>query len=592
VIKVTLGKKARKRPASEALYIGASGDSIIHAAIRSRSMRRFEGRAILFAGAALCLALPAEGAADGLRPTPFPDAGECLVPGGDAAATEEAPPPVLVDGLGFAGIEADSGNEEARAWFAQGVRLIWAFDEAEAIRSFQQAQRLDPDCALCFFGEAWARGPTINLQPRTEELVAARAAARRAQALARNLSERDRILVEGMGIRSRDGDAFSNEPYAAFMEAAAARLPEDDVIAVMAADARMVTWGDSQQREGTLPQRLLEKVLARAPDHSGAIHFYIHLTDWIDRQALAERHADRLGRIAPAASHLVHMPSHTFYGVGRYRDAAAVNVAAVAADAAYDRRVRPPPTDYRSGLLAHNMHFAIESALIRGDGETALSVSDQFRARFLGERTDGRARILGSATWYALGLHKPVAEVLAAPDPGHALDKALRHYARGEALARRGDAAAVRAEAAAIAAIRRGTGAPSLGRGGTPLAEIFQRVLEGRAAMLAGDHRRAARFYRAAMNRQRDADFGMDPPLFWYSVRRSLAAAELAAGNARSAREQLTASLRRWPNDPLALYALSLAERRLGRTAEADRALASARAGWAGEVTEVPLSRI
>ena len=74
-------------------------------------------------------------------------------------------------------------NPEARAWFAQGVRLIWAFDEVEAIRAFQQAQRLDPTCALCHFGEAWARGPTINLQPRTDELVAARAAARRALAL-------------------------------------------------------------------------------------------------------------------------------------------------------------------------------------------------------------------------------------------------------------------------------------------------------------------------------------------------------------------------------------------------------------------------
>jgi len=556
-------------------------------------MYRLASRKIALLAAALgATALSAESAADGLRPAPFLDAGECFVPQGGTAADETAPPPVLIEGLGHAGIEPDSGNILARAWFAQGVRLIWAFDEAEAVRAFQQAQRLDPNCALCFFGEAWARGPTINLQPRTEELAAARAAAQRAVALSGRLSPHDRLLVEAMALRSRGGTAFNTRAYAEFMEAAAARFPRDDAIAVMAADARMVTWDEGPKRPGSTAQLLLERVLARSPDHSGAIHFYIHLTDWIDRQRLAEPYAERLGRIAPAASHLVHMPSHTFYGIGRYRDAAAVNVAAIAADAAYGSRVRPPPTDYRSGLLAHNMHFAIESALARGDGATALTVSDQYRERFLGERTDGRTRTLGSATWYALGLHKPVAEVLATPDPSHALDKALRHYARGEALARRGDAAAVRAEAAAIAAIRRGTGAPSLGRSGSALAEIFQHVLEGRSAMLAGDHRRAARSYRAAMNRQLAADFGMDPPLFWYSVRRSLAAAELASGNPRGARDQLAASLRRWPNDPLALYALSLAERRLGRTAEADRALASARAGWAGEVTEVPLSRI
>jgi tetratricopeptide (TPR) repeat protein len=339
-------------------------------------------------------------------------------------------------------------------------------------------------------------------------------------------------------------------------------------------------------------QQLLERVLARSPDHGGAIHYYIHLTDWIDRQDLAEPYADRLGRIAPAASHLVHMPSHTFFGVGRYRDAAQVNVAAIAADRRYERRVRPPASDYRTGLLAHDMHFAIESALGHGDGATALAVSEQFAETFLARAASARFRVLGSATWYARGLHGDPADVLAIAAPSHATEKVFRHYARGEALARSGDAAAVRAEAVAIAALRTGESAPSLGQGGTALATVMQYVLEGRSAMLAGDFRRAEGAYRRAMDAQLAARFGMDPPLFWYSVRRSLAAARLARGDARGARAQLTASLEHWPNDPLALYALSLAERRLGRTAEADAALTRARAAWAGEVTAVPLTRI
>lgn len=557
-------------------------------------MRNKAVKIILCVGAALCgAALPAEGAADALLHQPVVPDASCL-PGHEstAGAAEEARPPVLMDGLGYAGIEADSANEEARAWFAQGVRLVWAFDEAEAIRAFQEAQRLDPNCALCFFGEAWARGPTINLQPRTDELSASRAAARRAVALGANLGPRDRVLVEGMALRTGDGAAFSNRPYADFMERAAARFPEDDVISVLAADARMVTWREGRQREGSMPQRLLERVLARNPDHSGAIHFYIHLTDWIDRQSLAEPYADRLGRIAPAASHLVHMPSHTFYGVGRYRDAASANVSAIAADAAYASRVRPPSSGYRFALLAHNMHFAIESALARGDGETALDVASQYEERYLGQGAEARFRLLGSATWYALGLHEPVADVLEIAVPGNAFEKAARLYARGEAHARQGDAGAVRAEAAALAALRGGTDAPGLGRSGEALAEIFQNVLEGRAAMIAGDFHAAERAYRAAMQRQNAAGFGMDPPLFWYSVRRSLAAARLAQGDARGARAQLQASLGEWPNDPLALYALSLAERRLGRVSEADSAFQRARAGWAGDVTAVPLTRI
>lgn len=546
-------------------------------------------RSLVAAGAAF---LSAQALADATLRSPLIPGQSCLDPtdpGGSSAATQQ-PPPVLVEGLGYAGLEPDSTNAEARAWFAQGVRLIWAFDETEAVRAFQEAQRLDPSCAMCFLGEAWARGPTINLRPRTEELEASRTAARRALALSGRLSPRDRVLVEGMALRTRDGAAFSSEAYARFMERAAQRMPEDDTLAILAADARMQV--SRSMRPGSLSQRLLERVLARSPEHGGAIHFYIHLTDWTDEQHLAEPHADRLARIAPAASHLVHMPSHTFYGVGRYQDAAATNVAAVAADSAYTARARPPRSDYRFYLNRHNMHFAIESALARGDAATATEVSRQYREVYLGENAEQASRILGSATWYTQGLHGDVEAVLALPEPTAALDRVLRLYARGEALARRGDGAAVAAEAAGIAALREGTTAPELGASGAKLAEIFQHILEGRAAMLGNRPAAAETAYRRAMQAQLRADFGFDPPLFWYSARRSLAAALLARGDARGARRQLEASLRHWPNDPLALYALSQAERALGNAEAAEANLARARSIWAGDLSSLPLARI
>lgn len=549
-------------------------------------------RTILLGAALATTGLSAQQSADeATRRSPDIPSESCLEPpGAEARQASEAPPPVLIDGLGFAGLEADSANEQARAWFSQGVRLIWAFDEVEAVRSFQQAQRLDPACAMCFAGEAWARSPTLNLRPRTEELAAARTAARRARELAANTSARDRALIDGLVLRAGEGAAFQDAAYADYMEAAADRMPADDTLAIMAADARMIAADNL--RPGSKPQRLLERVLARSPDHGGAIHFYIHLTDWIDRQVLAVPYADRLGRIAPAASHLIHMPSHSYYGVGRYRDAAAVNVAAIAADRAYTTRVRPPRSDYRYYLLRHNMHFAINSALARGDGATAQDVSSQYRAEYLTGAAVQPSRLLGSAVYYSAGLHGDVDAVLALPDSEHAIEQAMRHYARGEALARRGDGAAVRAEAAAIAAVRTGTTAPSLGQGGAMLAEVAQLVLEGRAAMLEGRHAAAAKAYRKAMDAQLRARFGADPPLFWYSVRRSLAAAMLARGDHRGARRQVEASLRRWPKDPLALYLLSLAQREAGDEAASEANLARARADWAGDVTQVPLSRI
>jgi hypothetical protein len=555
-------------------------------------MRLVAGRIALLVATFGATALSAERAGDATHRTPLLSSESCSAPAdGAAARPSNGGAPVLVPGFGFAGIEADSRNARARAYFAQGVRLIYAFDEAEAVRFFRAAQLLDSDCALCFFGEAWARGPTINLQPRTEELPAARAAARRAAALARHSSPRDRALIAAMNIRTADGPAFGSTAYADYMEAAAQRMPDDDTLSIMAADSRMILVKPHMQA-GSLSQRLLERVLRRSPNHTGAIHYYIHLADWIDRRDLAESYADRLGRLAPAASHLVHMPSHTFYGLGRYRDAAAVNLAALDADRRYVSRARPPYSDYRTGLLRHDMQFAIESALARGDGATALAVSDRYRAAFLGPGASAPARLIGSATYYAQGLYGDVDAVLAMAEPANAMEKVFRHYARGEALVRRGQADAVRAEAAAIAAIRRGTDAPALGPGGTPLAAVLQSVLEGRTAMLAGNMRAAAAAYRAAMEAQLAAAWNFDPPLFWYSVRRSLAAALLGAGDAAGAREQLNASLQRWPNDALALYALALAERRLGHADEARRALSRARDAWAGDVTAVPLTRI
>lgn len=515
-----------------------------------------------------------------------------MPPAAPGVAAEKQPPPLLLPGLGYAGVEPDTQNNDAIAWFKQGVRLVWAFDEAEAIRSFQMAQQIDPGCALCFWGEAWARGPTINLRPRNEEVDAARKAASRAAELGGRLGGRDRLLVDAMLIRTKGDKGFVHEAYAARLESAALRMPQDDLVNILAADARMASQMPSAFKPGSLTQLLLERVIARNPEHGGAIHYYIHLTDWIDRSYLAVPHAERLGRIAPAASHLVHMPSHSFYGVGRYRDAAAVNVAAIAADRAFVRRVRPPASNYRTGLLAHNMHFAMNSALIRGDGGTALATADQYRAAY-GTESGFGYKLLGSATFFAAGLHGEVSDVLALPAEKSPLSNALRHYARGEAMARRGDAGGVRQEAQAIAGILASDQSAALGsKTAEALVKVTQHVLDGRAAMLAGDPKAAADAYFKGMQVQVAANFSSDPPLFWYPVRRSYAAALLAAGDPARAREHLHATLKRWPNDPLTLYALSVADRKLGSVAAADRNLARARSGWGGELLEVELWRI
>jgi tetratricopeptide (TPR) repeat protein len=201
--------------------------------------------------------------------------------------------------------------------------------------------------------------------------------------------------------------------------------------------------------------------------------------------------------------------------------------------------------------------------------------------------------VIRAATWYAAGLHAPIDEVMKIAVPEGALVKAMRLYARGEAQARAGNARAVRAEAAAISVFRAGPDSRALGSKPVEmLVEMTEHLLLGRAAMIEGRYRDAAAAYRRAMVLQESAEFGSDPPPFWYPVRRSLAAALLAGGDAAGAQRQLSASLREWPNDPLALFLIAKSAEKLGQSAAAAQGLARARSGWMGDIEAVPLARI
>ena len=235
------------------------------------------------------------------------------------------------------------------------------------------------------------------------------------------------------------------------------------------------------------------------------------------------------------------------------------------------------------------MHFATNSALARGDGGTALAVAGQFRAAYGAKPFN----LLGSAPFFAAGLHAPVADVMALPEDKSLLANVFRHYARGEAMARSGDAAGVEREAQAIGAILDGPQSATLGsKTAESLVKVSRHVLEGRAAMLAKDPAKAADAYFLGLKAQAAANFSFDPPLFWYPVRRSYGAALVAAGDYQRAREHLLVTLVRWPNDPLTLYTLSMAERGLGDEESADRNLARAKAVWKGDISKIGLARI
>lgn len=498
----------------------------------------------------------------------------CITSETEASGTEarSIKPPPMSDAFGNGAFRIDA-TAEGQRWFDYGLQLAWAFNHEEATAAFAEAMRLDPACGMCAWGHAWSLGPTINFGLEPVQLVKAREAAAKAQAMLGKGSQRDRDLAAALVARyaGKGGDMA----FAKAMDALTSKHPQDDAIWIWAGDA----WMIAGQPARAMP--ILETVLARSPGDAGAIHFYIHASEWVGSPGRAEVYADRLQGVAPGASHLIHMPSHTYYQIGRYRDAARANLDAMAVDAAWARRTQGPEDLFKLWYYGHNVSFALGGAMMAGDASAALQIGGVFRASSP-DKANPWAQMGASRAWFAYGRHGDIDELLATAEPANPLQRAMWRYARGEALSRRGDAAAVRAEAAALAAARPAIMAdPS--KAFVAFADIALEVLLGRAAMLENNPRQAARHYlRAARLQERELGESRDPPPWWYPVRRSYAAALLASGQADKALEETGKVLARWPHDPLTLVVASRAEAARGRAEDARERMRQAGREWSG----------
>jgi tetratricopeptide (TPR) repeat protein len=558
----------------------------------------------LWTGAALSVLVSLGAAAQAQAPEPVSAGPICSDPARGVATPAPDGAIRIVEGFGVGGFKADTTNPQAQALFDHGLRLAHAFNWTEARRAFQAAQKADPACAACVWGEAYVVGPTLNYDVEPKVMAEAAEIARRAGPLGRDAASTVQGLIRALQIRYAAPKAKdrskANLAYADAMSELAAAHPGNDTVATLAAEAAMLAdggWYDEDTRTlGGRSERarvLLERVLARAPDHTYAIHLYIHLTEWSDDPFRALAYADRLGKLAPAASHLVHMPSHTYYRVGRYQDAATANLQAVRIDQAYAKAANPPGGFAKLPLVGHNIHFGIGGAVMSGDEAAARELAGLMNQTFPSHERTGFRVFAGATSYFVHARFDTAEEARALPDPGDAqpLSRALWRYARGEAFARAGDRAALQAELDALSKIR----TENAGKFGpaSPIVDLARLTLTGRAAALAGDWKGAVAAYdeAAALQKEKKVLQG-DPPGWWFPVRRSLGAALLMDGQAERARWELRRSLTDTPDDPLTLYALSRAWTKLGRESDAAAALAQAKAGWKGEAKAFELRAI
>ena len=518
-------------------------------------------------------------------------------------------PPRLYKDLGNLHLKVSSANPKAQAFFDQGLILAFGFNHAEAQRAFREAQRLDPRCAMCFWGEGLVLGPNINVPMMPEANAPALEATARAAALAAKASPTERALIEALQQRySADPKAERpalDKAYADAMKKVASRFRADDTIQVLYAEALMDTqpwdyWeagGTRNKGSGADIVSTLEKVLARNPRHAGAAHLYIHAMEASTKPEKALPYANRLAGLVPGAGHLVHMPAHIYYRIGMYRESLEANKKAIAVD---ERYFATSPSDplYKAAYYPHNIHFVMVSAQMGGDRATALDAAAKLDASIPVDVAKMFAIMqpVKAAPYTTHAQFAEPAAILALPAASKdlLLVDAMYHYARAVAYANMKDEANTKVEIAALARMENEADFKPFAEWGVPAKEIVQTarlVATGRLADRMGDLEGAAKAYEDAIFIE-DSLAYMEPPYWYYPVRQSLGSVRLRQGKLDAAEQAFRDSLVRVRNNGWSLAGLAETYKRKGDAAAEKQARDAMARTWFGDKAGPDLGRL
>jgi tetratricopeptide (TPR) repeat protein len=492
--------------------------------------------------------------------------------GGGSSAGEQVP---LYDNLGDHHYTVTTGVPAAQAYFDQGLRLYYAFNHAEGVRAFREAQRLDPDCAMCWWGEALAFGPNINLAMDADAAVAAYAALQGALQRREQGSERERALIDALAERyapePQEDRSALDAAYAQAMGRLAERWPDDNEIVVLHGEAIMDLqpwdyWTESGQPRPGMDAALagFERVIGRDPKHPGACHFYIHAVEKLYPERAVEC-AERLADLMPGAGHLVHMPGHIYIRVGRYADAIEQNRHAVHADETWIADQRPGQGMYTVGYYPHNYDFLAFAASMIGRGDEAIAAAQKV-AELIPNEMYGAPGMDFLQHWSSRPLQMQVRfgrwdDILATPAPPesrpHGL--ALWHYAQGRALAAHGEVAAARDQLEALRRIGESSELADVRmefNRSRDLLAVAAHVLAGYVEAAAGNLDRAVAELREAVRRE-DALLYGEPPEWSVPTRQDLGRVLLIAGRPAEAERVFREDLDRFADNGWSLFGLA-----------------------------------
>jgi tetratricopeptide (TPR) repeat protein len=490
---------------------------------------------------------------------------------GDHPPAGKGRPAKLLKGLGELHHPVSTSSKEAQQFFDQGLKLVYAFNHDEAVRSFRRAAELDPKLAMAHWGVALALGSNYNLEAQEEQLKGALKALRKAQALARGAPGHERAYVEALAKRySADPKADKKKlalAYKLAMGKLAERYPDDLDAATLYAESAMNLrpWKllglDGTPAEGTEEVlAVLESVLRRDPNHTGANHYYIHAVEASPHPEKALPSAERLKTLAPAAGHLVHMPSHIYLRTGDYEQAARQNELAIRADEATlkeggDRGV------YAMMYFNHNIHFLAVARAFQGRFADARKAADRL-ADNVRPHVKDMPMLEGFLPTPTLVLvcFRRWDDVLKLPAPGGKLHatKAVWRFARGMALAGQGKPEEAEKELAGFRAARKAIPEDAMlgdHNKAHHVLGIAERVLRAKVAEAKGDRKAAVGLLKEAV-KEEDALNYIEPPDWYLPVRNYLGGVLLRGGDPAGAEKVFRAELNRRPRSGRALFGL------------------------------------
>lgn len=501
----------------------------------------------------------------------------------------------LLKGLGQHTHKISSDINGVQRYFNQGLIMSFAFNHAEAIRSFIGSQRLDPECAMCFWGEALALGPNINVNSdgkvimSPENRIQAYKAINKALKLSKKSPEKERDYIKALSVRY-DGNPKTNRvdldiAYAKAMEQLSKKYPDDNDAASLFAEALMNTmpwdyWADNGNPKPDTVKVIesLERVLKNDPNHPLAIHLYIHAVEASSNPSRAEKYADKLADLVPGAGHLVHMPAHIYWRVGRYNDASIANINAAKVDEDYIAQCNSQGL-YPAMYYPHNIHFLWAASTMEGRSElsinSAIKVSNYVKDEQIRQipfieffQTLPLLSYVRFAKWEEILSYKK-------PNEDFKFSLGIYHYARSIAFSSLGNFNKAKNEQKKILVNNQSNEIKVLIKAGQPsdkLLEISNFLALGQIELNKENFSSAIEYFKNAVKIQDQLPY-REPEFWYYPTRQTLGHALLLNKNFNEAVKVFNKDLKQYPKNGWSYYGLHMAYNGLNNKIMSDKAI-------------------